>query len=656
MVGKNKHLKDILWFLVFLGLVAGIFRLWFGLGATTNLTDAMPWGLWKILNMIAGVAVSTGGFMVGFLVYVLKLKRFKPLVKPAILIAFLGYGASCTALLFDIGLPQRFWHPIVMWNEHSFLFEVFWCVLLYFTVTFIELSPTIGERFHLKKMADFLHRIAFGVVVVGISLSSLHHSSLGSLFLVTPLRLHPLWYSSLLPLFFIISAMGAGMMFVVLVKILYSRWYDPESVFGSAQGCLTCSGADGSEGQPVTGGRDMPSLRSLAAIASVLLGAYLLIKLVDLAVSGKWRVLITGSWESWLYGTELLISTVIPILLVLLPKTRRSPTGLGLASFSAVAGLALNRLDVGIFGYFHDAQTVYFPSLAEWALSLGVVAAAGLVFLFTCENFAIFDDSWKERTIARGMFRSGFDSLSHVWNTALSSGLERATLIAVFAVPLAWIAMYPPYFPTTARETVRPAKGMDEMRTMLRIDGNREGLDTAFPHLEHQNRLGAESSCVNCHHLSMPGDNNTPCSRCHQHMFDPALIFDHSNHMIAVARQEKLAGLHPPNQSCSICHTGNLAKSAANAKGCLDCHGEDMHPGGNETLRANWMRAGSYQQAMHDTCGKCHKREAEKPNHPALSECYTCHESLKPRDGTIKSVFVSANDQEAGGIPAAHTP
>ncbi|MCG6914621.1 polysulfide reductase NrfD, partial [bacterium BMS3Abin03] len=199
MINKAKTLKDILCFFIFFGLVAGIFRLWFGLGATTNLTDSVPWGLWKVLNMIAGVALSTCGFTIGFLVYVLKIEKFKPLVKPAILVAFLGYGSSCFALLFDIGQPYRFWHPLFMWNEHSFLFEVFWCVMLYFSVTFIELMPNILEKYKLKKTVGFLHKITIGIVIIGISLSTLHHSSLGSLFLITPYRLSELWYSSLLP-------------------------------------------------------------------------------------------------------------------------------------------------------------------------------------------------------------------------------------------------------------------------------------------------------------------------------------------------------------------------------------------------------------------------------------------------------------------------
>jgi Ni/Fe-hydrogenase subunit HybB-like protein len=104
LTNKTRILKDTLWFFVFFGLIAAIFRIWFGLGATTNLTDAVPWGLWKVFNMIAGVALSTCGFTLGFLVYVLKIEKFKPLLKPAILIAFLGYGSSCFALLFDIGL------------------------------------------------------------------------------------------------------------------------------------------------------------------------------------------------------------------------------------------------------------------------------------------------------------------------------------------------------------------------------------------------------------------------------------------------------------------------------------------------------------------------------------------------------------------------
>ena len=122
MIDRNRSFKDLLWLVALAGGLAMVFRLWYGLGPTTHLTDAVPWGLWKILNMVAGVALATGGFTVGFLVYVLRMERLRPLVKPAILVAFLGYGSSVFALMLDIGLPHRIWHPILMWNGRSFLF------------------------------------------------------------------------------------------------------------------------------------------------------------------------------------------------------------------------------------------------------------------------------------------------------------------------------------------------------------------------------------------------------------------------------------------------------------------------------------------------------------------------------------------------------
>jgi Ni/Fe-hydrogenase subunit HybB-like protein len=635
---RTRIFKDVLWILALGGLVAAVFRLWYGLGATTNLSDEVPWGLWKILNMVAGVALSTGGFTIGFLAYVLKIERFKPLVKPAILVAFLGYGSSCLAVLFDIGIPIRFWHPFVMWNEHSFLFEVFWCVMLYFTVTFIEVLPPILERYGAQRVTRFLHRVAFGVVVVGISLSSLHHSSLGSLFLITPLRLHPLWYSSLLPPFFILSAMGAGMMVVVLLRILYAYWYDPEPVFGQRRDApprmtLLVRGQPPKPEPDRRAGRDMPALERLATIAVAILGVYLAIKVGDLLRTGAWRDLLAGTWESWLYAAELVVTAVVPIVLVAIPRARRSPTGLGCASFLAAAGLVMNRLDVGIFGYWHDAEVTYFPSLVEWALSLGVVAAAGLVFLAVVENFAIFDDNWRRQRADKRFFRASFDSFTHVWSAVLSSGLQRASLLSVFVLPLAWAMMSPGDQPTGTANPVEPPRGFDATRAVLLIDGNRAGVSTEFHHADHQRRLGADSSCVICHHVSLPGDRATPCSRCHRDMARPVRIFDHFHHMEAVAVKEQLTGFQPVNRSCAVCHAAGQAESAASAKDCLECHKEDMWLGGappDTTVQLTW--ASGFEQAMHHTCIACHERERERVKKPTLAECGTCHPTLRARE------------------------
>ncbi len=634
MMERTRGLKDLLWALALAGLVAGGFRLWFGLGATTALTDHVPWGLWKIFNMVAGVAISTSGFTVGFLVYVLGLERFRPLMKPAILVAFLGYGCSCLALLFDIGLPWRFWHPFLMWNEHSFLFEVFWCVSLYFTVTTIELAPLVLERLRAEKAVRFLHRIAFWVVVVGISLSSLHHSSLGSLFLVTPQRLHALWYTPLLPLLFIVSAMGAGIMFVILVRILHAHWYDREAVFGPTRVereliLMRSPGRKEVEEGARAAGPEMPMLTALASIGTGILAIWLILQVVALAMDGSWQALLAGSWESWLYGVELFVTAALPLLLVWLPATRGSPTAMGVAAFSASAGLMLNRMNVGIFGYFRDAGEIYFPTLAEWALSLGVVAAAALVFLYFTESMPIFR-STREEGRAAPLFGVSFDSLSRVWYRALRSGVERATVIGVFVLPLAWAFMYPPFHREEA-PAVTPAFGMDVARTSLRIDGNRGGVDTEFPHAEHKERLGGDSSCVTCHHISLPGDETTPCSRCHRHLVEPTLIFDHDLHVAKVAEKEELKGVFPENHSCVLCHTGGGSKTAANAKPCLECHKEDTRweEEYGESDELSW--AVSYLEAMHTNCADCHAEKAEEAKRPGLGDCATCHGSLSPR-------------------------
>ncbi len=650
MTSRIRWMKDFLWLFVLFAAVAAFFRLWFGLGATTNLSDAFPWGLWKILNMVGGVALSTGGFTVGFLVYVLKLKRYKPLVKPAILIAFLGYGSSCFALLFDIGLPQRFWHPILMWNETSFLFEVFWCVLLYFTITAIETSPTILERWGFRKSTKRLHLIAPYIVFFGISLSCLHHSSLGSLFLVTPQRLHPLWYSSLLPIFFFTSAVGGGLLVVVLAMLFYARWYAPEPIYGTAQDSQSpvICGLNPKVAGPAAKhnpGREMPTLTGLASISGFVLAVYLLFKVADLVFSGKMEVLFRGTWESWLYVAELLIAAVIPILLVAIPQTRTSPKWLALAAWSAVVGLALNRLDVGIFGYFRDARAVYFPSLLEWALSLGVVAGGVLVFMFCVENFPFFDEDWRKRSeplmIQGGILRNPL----RIPHTILRKDLHRMTLIAVFIIPLAWIMLYPPY--TQSRDQLRfveASLGLDPLRSTLKIDGNRTGLFTEFPHADHQKRLGEESSCGNCHHISLPDDRSTPCSRCHKRMVDETKIFDHFRHMEAVAIEEELAGWFPENHSCSVCHTAGQAKSSAGAESCFECHDQNMSIAQHPKHGQDFKYAPSFQTAMHKTCITCHKEEAERVNRPHLADCSTCHESIRSRELLLASTVLPGKD------------
>jgi hypothetical protein len=317
----------------------------------------------------------------------------------------------------------------------------------------------------------------------------------------------------------------------------------------------------------------------------------------------------------------------VPVALVASSRVRRSPTGLAVAAASACAGLVLNRLDVGIFGYLRDAGELYLPSATEWALSLGVVAAAALVFLWAAEELPVFDDRWRSRRQSRGVFLRRFDSLSGVWASAGGQGLGRVTLIVVVAAPLAWVALYPPIRDGGATPApVRPPTAVDAERRVLEIDGDDRGLAVRFPHVDHRDRLGKEQSCGHCHHLAVPADHATPCSRCHRRMEAPTAIFDHAGHQRAVARTERLGGLHPGNFSCRCCHAPGRAESGSTSKPCLECHREDMRPSPGQLERGLTRAAASgYRVAMHGTCIPCHRREAEARGRPLLGECRHCH-------------------------------
>lgn len=638
MSARVRLVKDVLWFFVFAGLVGMAFRLWFGLGPTTNLSDAVPWGLWKILNMVAGVALATGGFTVGLLVYVLGVERLRPLVKPAILVAFLGYGSSVFALVLDIGMPHRIWHPFLMWNLHSFLFEVAMCVAAYFTVTIVELAPTILERFsRWRALVSFLHRATPAIVIFGITLSSLHHTSLGSLFLVTPQRLHPLWYTTWLPILFITSAMGAGMMVIVLVSLTWARLYEPASL----QEIKRPENAD-DQWNPDRGNR-LAMIRTLASTAAGVLAVFLVLKICDLVRTGALMHLFAGTWESFLYVAELGLLGVVPVLLMIHPRARHTAAGMTAAAGSATLGLVLNRLNVGIFGYFRDAQTVYFPSLTEWIVSLGVIAASGIVLLKTAEGFPVFDGEWQRRLASRRHLARSFDNLSGVWRATLGDRLGRVSLVGALTVPLVWALLYPPFHNDDRRSVaVQPPAAADTQRAVLIIDGNNRSMAVAFPHFDHRQRLGGEASCGHCHHLSLPGDHATPCSRCHRTMHESTELFGHSAHMTAVARRDRLSGPHAENRTCSACHRAGHAESARQVKSCLECHEQDMRPSTFFEMPEDLSAAPAYRSVFHTHCAECHRREAATVGKPELAECAGCH-PVPSRVDAVENTSVRAN-------------
>ena len=209
-MARNSIFRPTFWKLLFVFLMAAGFYATFvrftkGLGASTNLSDQFPWGIWVSFDVLCGVMLAAGGFTLTAAVHILNIKRLHSIIRPTILTAFLGYLLVSAALMFDLGKPYNIWHPLIMRNPHSVMFEVAYCVMLYTAVLALEFSPIVLERFKMEKSLKIVGRILIPLVIFGVILSTLHQSSLGTLYLIVPEKLHPFWYSPLLPVFFFLS-------------------------------------------------------------------------------------------------------------------------------------------------------------------------------------------------------------------------------------------------------------------------------------------------------------------------------------------------------------------------------------------------------------------------------------------------------------------
>ena len=347
------------------GFYSTLLRFTKGLGAATHLTDRFPWGLWISFDVICGVGLAAGGFTLAAIVYVFHLRRFHPILRPSILTAFLGYALVAVALLYDLGKPYNIWHPLVMWNPHSVMFEVAWCVMLYLTVLALEFSPAVFERFGMQKPLKLLKAITIPLVIVGVLLSTLHQSSLGSLFLIVPSKLHPYWYSPLLPLFFFISAVGVGMAMVIFESSLSARAFGREI--------------------------EMPLLAALGRAMAVVLGVYGILRLQDLWGRGALAHLREPSTETVLFALEILLGLLIPLPLLLIRRVREDREGLFAAAVLVITGFFLNRLNVSITGLEYSARAHYFPKWTEVAVTLSMVGIGFVCFALAARYLNVFE-------------------------------------------------------------------------------------------------------------------------------------------------------------------------------------------------------------------------------------------------------------------------
>jgi Ni/Fe-hydrogenase subunit HybB-like protein len=356
------------------GLVAGIYRLANGLGATTNLSDAYPWGLWIVLDFTL-IAFSGAAFTLSLLVYIFNLEKYHGVLRQAILTGFLGYVAVLVILLVDLGRWDRFWAFIVYPNIHSPLFEISWCILLYTFVLSLEVLPTLFERFNQSRALRTLQRWGIVIVIAGITLSTLHQSTLGTLYAAMPYKLNSLWWTPLLPIMFFLSAVGMGLSATILVALLAGWAFDREV--------------------------DLDVLGGLAKGSAWLWTIYLLVKLEHLFFTRQFDEAFALDKYSIAYLAEIGIGVIIPTILYALPSVRKSKAGLLVASLFVTGGVLLNRLNATLIGqtvtqstWSIQSETVpaptYTPSLIEWAVLLGVLAVAVLAWFLAARHLPFF--------------------------------------------------------------------------------------------------------------------------------------------------------------------------------------------------------------------------------------------------------------------------
>jgi Ni/Fe-hydrogenase subunit HybB-like protein len=269
-------------------------------------------------------------------------------------------------LLFDLGRPDRLWHPLVMWNPHSVMFEVAWCVTLYSTVLFLEFLPVVFERFGLHRPLQWIHSISVPLMIAGVLLSTLHQSSLGTLFLIVPEKLYPLWYTPILPVLFWISAICAG-----LAMTIFESWHSSRA-FGRAL--------------------ELSLLASMARVLAVLMSIYLWVRFLDLKHRGALALLEQNRMETWLFGLEIALAA-IPTALLFRSRTRFNPRALYFCAVMVVFSFIANRLNVGITGMEAASGTHYTPKWSEVAVTLSIVAAGFAIFHWIAQYFPIFEAS-----------------------------------------------------------------------------------------------------------------------------------------------------------------------------------------------------------------------------------------------------------------------
>jgi len=357
--------------IVIMGLVLTVIRFTGGLAATTNLSDYNPWGLWIGFDLLVGVALAAGGYVTSAAVYLFGMKKYHSAVRPAILTGFLGYALVVLALHYDVGRPWRLPYPfIVQQGTTSLLFEVGACVALYLMVLFVEFTTAPLEWLGFKRARNLVVKLTLLLTVFGVVLSTLHQSSLGALFLIAPSKLHPLWYSPYLPVYFFVSSIIAGLSMVIFESTLSFRFFKHKM------------------DESHSAEKDTIAL-GFGKAASFVLAGYFIIKVIGISAGNHWHFLSTnyGLW----YLVELLGFVALPCFFYAVGVRDKNVTLIKWTAFWTVIGVVINRFNVSMiaFNWHLPSSERYFPHWMEIGISVFIVTVGLIAFKFIVTRMPI---------------------------------------------------------------------------------------------------------------------------------------------------------------------------------------------------------------------------------------------------------------------------
>jgi len=357
-----------------LGLIIIIIRFWKGLGAVTNLTQEVPWGLWIGFDVVTGVAFAGGAYVLTFMVYILNMQKYHSIVRITVLNGFLAYVFYAGALLLDLGRPWNVINPIIgnSFGTSSVLFLVAWHFLLYMVAQLIEFSPAVAEWLGAKRARKILSGMTIAAVIFGITLSTLHQSGLGALYLMAKDKIHPLWYSEFIPVLFFVSSIFAGLSMVIFEGSISNK------VFSSQ-----ISEKNHKAHNSIVIG--------LSKICAVAMFAYFFLQVLIFVHGKRWDLLNTpmGYW----YLLEMFGFVLLPMMLFFYSYRRNNIMLIKVAAILTMLGVILNRLNVTVIGFRWDAAIRYVPTWMELAVTLTVIFTEIWIFRWVINRMPVLRES-----------------------------------------------------------------------------------------------------------------------------------------------------------------------------------------------------------------------------------------------------------------------